>query len=489
MINFESMNAEQIHESINLKFRIIPDWEMNLEMSDFEIEFIKNIVLSDIESLNQNFINVDDVIKKKNNVTHRINYLFMIACSFSKNPMVVKLLSDYFKIDVREVSIRGPSGAKYNYLIFACIFNHSIRMIKYLVEDCMIDIYHITMSDHLIDFNCFLYSIAYKNYDSLKYLSNVKNMRLTGNNPDIFMKNINFTIFQNDIDHKTDYELENGVMVLINCIDAKYLSYSPTLSLNSIKRIIGLIKNNKKINHILRCFKKQMLLDQDILLLIQFIKTLNPLRLDQDIRTMIDFNINNTSFTDWMRYCVELKDDGIRIQYQEIKNKCNHKKRFLKDITDKCHSNQVSELIHERSINKSQKLFVHNQITYFGYRNLMYGSMQMLSGMEHEMFYDPLIVLEGNEPEYLIRLYIQAGHDEIDSNILDHVEVRDIEHFMRFIDHYPLNNLSISILECDLIKYFEKHRIKYTDLMKDICIRNGLKIMYCKINGIALSVD
>ncbi len=153
---------------------------MNREMSRIEIEFIKNIALSDIESLNQNIIIVDQEIKKTNCITHRINYLLMIACSFSKNPMVVRLLSDYFKIDVREVIIMGPVRQKYNYLIFACIFNHCVQMIKYLIEDCMMDIYHITKSDQFIDFDCFLYSLVYKNYDSLKYLSNVKNMTLKG---------------------------------------------------------------------------------------------------------------------------------------------------------------------------------------------------------------------------------------------------------------------------------------------------------------------
>ncbi len=47
MINFESMKAEQIHESINLNFEIkSPNWKMNPEMSSIEIEFFINIVLS-----------------------------------------------------------------------------------------------------------------------------------------------------------------------------------------------------------------------------------------------------------------------------------------------------------------------------------------------------------------------------------------------------------------------------------------------------------
>ncbi len=118
MVNFESMNAEQIHESINLKFHDnIPDWEMNRGMSGIEIGFIKNIVLSEIESLNKNLINVDHEIKKTNSLTHRINFLFMIASSFSKNPMIVKLLSDYFNINVSETYMMCGKGQKYKIMM------------------------------------------------------------------------------------------------------------------------------------------------------------------------------------------------------------------------------------------------------------------------------------------------------------------------------------------------------------------------------------
>ncbi len=56
-----------------------------------------------------------------NNITHRINYFFLTASSFSKYLMVLRSFSDYFKINVRYVIIRSSSDAIYNYLIFAYI--------------------------------------------------------------------------------------------------------------------------------------------------------------------------------------------------------------------------------------------------------------------------------------------------------------------------------------------------------------------------------
>ncbi len=91
---------------------------------------------------------------------------------------------------------------------------------------------------------------------------------------------------------------------------------------------------------------------------------------------MIGFNKNNISFTDWMRYCDELKDEDIRIEYQEIKNLCNNKNIFHQEITPRCDSDELSKSELHESIAKSEKLFVHNQITYFGNRNLMYQSNQ-----------------------------------------------------------------------------------------------------------------
>ncbi len=49
-------------------------------------------------------------------------------------------------------------------------------------------------------------------------------------------------------------------------------------------------------------------------------------------------------------------------------------------------SNLVSKSECHDSIYKSEKLFMHNQITYFGNRNLMYGSMQLLSGIKLHVY-------------------------------------------------------------------------------------------------------
>ncbi len=88
------------------------------------------------------------------------------------------------------------------------------------------------------------------------------------------------------------------------------------------------------------------------------------------------------------------------------------------------------------------------------------------------------IILNGNLPKYAINLYIQSCCTN-NFNI-NKIKKSDIINFIKFIDQYPTNILSIGLLELDIIKYIDKFGIKYNDntFLLDICKRYGLKSMY-----------
>jgi hypothetical protein len=56
--------------------------------------------------------------------------------------------------------------------------------------------------------------------------------------------------------------------------------------------------------------------------------------------------------------------------------------------------------------------------------------------------------------------------------------------FIKFIDHYPTDSLSMNYLEPHIIDYFDNHKIPYDLYIKDLCIRYGFKSMYLHLHGL-----
>ncbi len=55
--------------------------------------------------------------------------------------------------------------------------------------------------------------------------------------------------------------------------------------------------------------------------------------------------------------------------------------------------------------------------------------------------------------------------------------------FVKFIDQYPTNILSIDILESQIIDYYDNNKIEYDEFMRKICIKYQLKNMYIHIHN------
>jgi hypothetical protein len=138
---------------------------------------------------------------------------------------------------------------------------------------------------------------------------------------------------------------------------------------------------------------------------------------------------------------------------------------------------------HERIIidfsEKPEILFIHNNITYYGSRKIVYGNIYLLDDVTHWDLNEP-IVLDVDVPKYIILLYIQSCYDGIFD--INDIDKDDFKQFLNLVDQYPTKNLSIQSLEFCLINYMDKNMITFDDHLRNICNRYRLKYMYLYFN-------
>ena len=88
-------------------------------------------------------------------------------------------------------------------------------------------------------------------------------------------------------------------------------------------------------------------------------------------------------------------------------------------------------------------------------------------------------------PKYIISLYIKSTYDhKFDINQIYPV---DFCEFLMFIDQYPTNQLSIDLLEKELIIYMDLHKIIHDEYIFEICNKYQLKFMYIYLHQKSLS--
>ena len=135
----------------------------------------------------------------------------------------------------------------------------------------------------------------------------------------------------------------------------------------------------------------------------------------------------------------------------------------------------------------SEPLFWHNGILYHGNREKVYNSIIFLKeSIDILDFSDDHITLGGSLPPYLINIYIDSCHTG--SNKLNRIAPGDIIQFIKFIDQYPTQTLSINKLEFKILEYFENEEIVCGSELDDICDRYKLKLLYLYLHNEKMSV-
>lgn len=430
-----------------------------------ESEFADKICQNDYKYIRDNLVNMIG--------SNEHNSFVEISVSFSKSIDIIDLLIKEFKIDpVTYVD-------KYNdtLLIFACLYNTDINIIKYMVNGLKINPHHLgrylanclhtacrnntnldiikylindvkvdaTLIDNEGD-NCLLGACREnKNIEVIKYLIESKIYDINGRNNDgdniftisIMIKKTNYNAAKYIVE-RTDVQMDLKVVCL-----------------TAYKKLLPLITGNYK--------RLNVLLNRGIDMygfneLFPVIKTLNPLSIySKETRRKADIQ------------------DLFDIEYQKFKN-----------LVDKLESpisikiNQFNMVPHQNQIsidftNQQDILFEHNNKKYYGNKDIVYNSIILLKDVHFEKNDDP-IVLSIDVPEYVMNLYIQSCY--FGYFLIQKLLPEDFESFIKLIDQYPTTTISVDRIEPIIVWYMMKNNIKKSDYLDNVVRRYSLKMIY-----------
>ena len=247
------------------------------------------------------------------------------------------------------------------------------------------------------------------------------------------------------------------------------------LPLNIMKEVIHNIANIANITNIK---KLNMLLgwmidictdeSDDREFVLKFIKSLNPLILNKQFHKLSSTDPLNIKFTDFTKLFDGLKHEICPDEYINDTDS-NIRINPVIDLTD-----TMDNYYHD--FTGIEPLFKHNNVIYYGKKEIVYGSMHILKDMLKFAKFTELIELEGEQPKYVINMYIQASYNKI--FLIDKIKPEHMIPFIKFIDQYPSEELSINKLEYLLVNYFKNNNLIYDSWMKDLSIRYQLRYMY-----------
>ncbi len=183
------------------------------------------------------------------------------------------------------------------------------------------------------------------------------------------------------------------------------------------------------------------------------------------------------------------------LSFDKFKSKVNDLKFKLPEteleflIFEEIETNKVETII-KKNINynnfyrkPSEIIFKHNGNLYYGCKNLVYSSMDLLKDMEEffisEKDNNPL-ELTCDATDNLMNLYVHITH----GHLFDINDVKPYEFlsFLKLIDKYPTDQLSIKLLEKEIIIYLHEHQIFLNQDVLDLSKKYQLKYLYLYIH-------
>jgi hypothetical protein len=394
-----------------------------------------------------------------------------MACEGNTNLDVIKYLIEQHKMDT---TYRDDNG--HTCLIAACWQNTNLDIIKYLIEKHKMDLTHCNKYKK----NCLIMACeGNTNLDVIKYLIEQHKMDTTYrdvNEHTCLMaacwKNKNFDIVK--------YLIEEHKMDLMHC--NKYKHNCLTLACKGNKNldvIEYIIKNTYLIMSLheieFEDFKKYILfhahdylkfnnyIEQgikkyDVKLLIECaVLNINPLMIDQ---TKCNEIISVDPFSEpFNKFVTNVDLLQCTIPY-------NHKKTHC----------MIENIKTVRYNKKPEILFTHNNMIYYGDRNIVYDSITMLKDLNENYVFDDAIVLTAVLAEYVVNQYIASCYENRFN--MDNILPEDFVDFLNFIDKYPTDILLINLLEHRIIQYIDKYNISKNDNINKLTMRYQLKHLY-----------
>jgi ankyrin repeat protein len=399
----------------------------------------------------------------------------ILACWNNTNLEIIKFLLELFKGKENDVDRWGE-----NCFLSACTRNQNLDVIEFLINDLNMSVDHRNIYGN----NCLLLACMEGNLRVVKFLIN-----------DVKMSTVH-----GSIDYKNMYG-ENCIVVANKCNDIEkrlrtieYLINETSIcidvrnmKLNTFKYVLPGICDSKRLNVLVRLMiKKSPLLAKDVNLILN---DLNPFLLDSQNRK-------------------DAMIDVFEKQYQEIKNLVDSMDQRIESDTMNQSFVSVSETNSKSNSNSNKRsnvafdfskqsefLFTHGSKNYHGQRKIVYESILLLKDVCCECddnFFDLIdqeLVLEGNLPEKIINQYIASAYTGFfDTQCVEESEDHFID-FLKFIDQYPMTNVSIDKLEHWIIGFIETHSmnlsrpdIEYLKLVSD---RYMMKRLYIVLHNLA----
>ncbi len=402
----------------------------------------------------------------------------LISCNNKINLDVIKFLVDECKVNTTQLDSRME-----NCFHKACRCTANLDIIKYLDNKCRIDINQKARSDN----NCLMFacrtSSEHDNLDIIKFLIEGKKMNVNETNfnnencltwamgSPMYCFNINISVIKfviNECIIDTSHKNNNGFNCLTIAIKNnlseiyKYMIECTEIEFQvehfELTRFIKIIKepliNFRRLNELLIRGITFFGVDK----LKGTILTINPLILRNDIFELTHIiNPWNLHYDVFISHVLAI-NHGIIVP-------------VLLECDNKLYSTKLINT-------KKDILFIHNNIRYYGDRDICYPCISLLEDI-HE-FYDLFETIEITIPipveEYIILIYIDSCYSGfINMNLIIPV---DFVGFLYLIDKYPTKNLSVNLLEKHLIKYIHENQIIIDQWMKLLFKKYHSKYMY-----------
>jgi hypothetical protein len=420
-----------------------------------------------------------------------LNYLMHVIIKNSKSLSIVKYLVEKCGIDLEHIDNEDFDCLHYAIIHYEFKSKASLEIVKYLIDECKMDIFNLDwLNRTYLTHACCSGKADVK---LIKYLIEEKNMNVSIHLSveyffDIIFANYQYAVPNTKENNNNKFEIFAYIVDLMDISKSNQIKSSFNyVSIDVFGKFINCIKDREKFNIICKSYFIDYI-NSDVYKTVtkrrhdinKFLCLIDPSLLNEANSRLIGIEQLKLNYDEFVRCVDEFKFKNDNYLYLKTNLKSIREKNIqtnddiLKQYIDYDFSQKYQE---QQTLVSccSEVLFIHNNIPYYGNRKTIYNSILLLKDIDLKNITDD-IVLEGNLPKYLVNMYLNS----IISKRYNLVTIcpDDIFKFVKFIDQYPSDVLSIDKLELDLVEYFEENDIQLNEMIKSLCFRYKFKYTY-----------
>jgi hypothetical protein len=394
---------------------------------------------------------------QKMNVNHMDNYgnnCLTLACWKNTNLEIIRYLIENQKMNINHVNEN-----KNNCLTLACWNNTNLEIIRYLIENQKMDINQMDKNrDNCLTLAC----RKNTNLEIIRYL--IDNQKMNINHVNKNRDNcLTLACWKN-----TNLEITR---YLIECTDAK-------ISLNKIscdkwEKLMQYVTTTKNWHKFDKIFTNGIE-RYDVYEIGEIVKKMNPILMISQTHLYSTYNVcdpfdEKYIWKDFIKHVDDLKFSVPMTSIKKIEGIKRNERIFEHDFAK----------------NDNLLLFMYNKKAYYGHREIVYDSIACLKEIKENADFNDPIELSGAMPEYLINMWIGSMYTgKIEMN---KIKPGDMMSFLKHVDQYPTDCLSIDTMEQSLVEYYDaieqKCDIFNDPYLRDICHKYKLKKLYLCIHN------